>query len=192
MPVTTHPPSRLVAPMISGQGADCVPTYPSSLREGWQPGKFWRRAGVLRGMKGRPAAAVLAARRSPRFRGLGDEADGQGDQVPPALCQRGQRSVVAAIGEVATHHAAVAPGDHTGGGPATGPARTGRDDERDGREAVDGPIVVVVVDEKIVVGRVRQGVRPIPRAARASVAARPLDHTQPRAPHQPGGYTAAR
>ena len=45
----------------------------------------------------------------------------------------------------------------TGGGPATGPARTGQHDEHDDREAADGPIVVVV-DEKIVAGRVRQGV----------------------------------
>lgn len=49
--------------MISGQGVDCVPTYSSSSREGWQPGKFWRRAGVMGGVKGRPAAAVPAARR---------------------------------------------------------------------------------------------------------------------------------
>ncbi len=126
-----------------------VPTYPPSLRDGWQPGKFRCRAGVMGGMKGRPAAVVLAVRRSPRFRGRGDEADGQGDQVSPALSHRGQRPVMAAVGEVATHHAAVAPGDHTGGGPA----RTGRDDER--REAAEGPIV----DEKIVARRVCQGGR---------------------------------
>ena len=45
----------------------------------------------------------------------------------------------------------------TGGGPASGPARTEQRDEHDDREAADGPIVVVV-DEKIVAGRVRQGV----------------------------------
>ncbi|HEY8763299.1 MAG TPA: hypothetical protein VIM18_03850 [Solirubrobacteraceae bacterium] len=44
----------------------------------------------------------------------------------------------------------------TDGGPATGPARTGQRDEHDDREAADGP--VVVVDEKIVAGGVRQGV----------------------------------
>jgi hypothetical protein len=38
----------------------------------------------------------------------------------------------------------------------TGPARTGRHDEHDDREAAHGPSVVI--DEKIVAGRVRQGV----------------------------------
>jgi hypothetical protein len=139
--------------------------------------------GIMGGMTGRPAAAAGAARPSPRFRGRADEAGGHGD--------------------------------HTGGEPATGPARTGRDAERDHREAADGPIVV---DETIVAGRVRQRVpaflvalapalaltvvfarvfaavfqTPVPRAPQASAAARPLDHTRPRAPHQPGCCTAAR
>jgi hypothetical protein len=54
--------------MISGQGADCVPTYSSSSREGWQPGKFWRRAGVMGGYERPPSSrcaprSPLAARR---------------------------------------------------------------------------------------------------------------------------------
>jgi hypothetical protein len=129
------------------------PATRPSQREAWQPGKPWHGASVMVGMKNHAAAALLRARRSARLRGRADEADDQGDQVPPALYQRGQRPVVAAAdGEVATHHAALGPGI-TGGGPATGPARTGQHDEHDDREVADGPIV-----EKIVAGRVRQGV----------------------------------
>jgi hypothetical protein len=67
------------------------------------------------GMKNHAAAAVLAARRSPRLRGRADEGDegDEGDQVLSALFQRGQRPVVAAAnGEVATHHVALGRGDH--------------------------------------------------------------------------------
>lgn len=61
--------------------------------EGWQPGKSWHGASVMVGMKTHAAAAVLRARRDFARR---DAADDQGDQVPPALYQRGQCPVVAA------------------------------------------------------------------------------------------------